>query len=363
MAAAAGNCNLEIELDSGRRGSRDDHLEPILRQLTGAEAGLAVNNNAAAVLLALTALTRRREVIVSRSQALEIGGGFRIPAVMRQSGARLVEIGTTNCTYIDDYAEAVTERSAALMHVHRANFKQTGFTHDVTLAELVDLGRSHGLPVFDDIGSGALLDTACYGLDPEPTVNQSIEAGAALVMFSGDKLLGGPQAGIIVGQKELVSKLKKHPLYRTSRLDKVRLAGLLVTLTHYLKEEAPARIPHWRLIAAPLEDIDRRARAWAKAAGEPARIIDGETMVGGGSLPGGSLPTRLVAIDGRGKPGINADKLARRLRTSQPPVIGRVSENTLLLDPRSVLPEDDGIIIEVLRELNKKLKNGIKCTY
>jgi L-seryl-tRNA(Ser) seleniumtransferase len=349
-AATAGQCNLEFDLDSGHRGSRNDHIEPILCQLTGAEAALVVNNNAAAVLLALTALARRREVIISRSQAVEIGGGFRIPAVMRQSGAKLVEVGTTNCTYLADYEEAITKRTAALMRVHSSNFKQLGFTHAVTLEELMALGEHHNLPVFDDVGSGALLDTTDYGLDPEPIVPQSIGAGAGLVMFSGDKLLGGPQAGIIAGRKDLVDRLKKHPLYRASRLDKVRLAGLMATLVHYLKGEATEKIPLWRLIAAPLDDIDRRARTWAAATGGKGRVTDGEAVVGGGSLPGGTLPTRLVAIGGEGKRGVNVQKLAQELRNRELPVIGRISGQTLLLDPRSVLPEEDETVMVALRE-------------
>ena len=350
---ARGYCNLEFDLDNGTRGSRHTHIEQILCQLTGAEAALVVNNNAAAVLLGLAALARRKEVIVSRGQAIEIGGSFRIPDVMRQSGAKLVEVGTTNCTYAADYEQAVNARTAALMRVHSSNFKLMGFTHSVTLDELVTLGRQHDLPVFDDLGSGCLLDTTKFGLDLEPMVQQSVAAGAGLVCFSGDKLMGGPQAGIIVGKKQLIDRLKKHPLVRAVRIDKMKLAGLIATLIHYLKGEAVDKIPVWRMISAPMNEVERRARTWAQVLGESAKIIDGQTMVGGGSLPGSTLPTRLVAIRGEGKKKGRtiAQRLARRLRSEEVPIIGRINDNVLLLDPRSVLPEEDPVILHELQNL------------
>ncbi|MFC1939612.1 L-seryl-tRNA(Sec) selenium transferase [Chloroflexota bacterium] len=352
-AAAKGYCNLEFNLDSGTRGSRHTHIEQILCQLTGAEAALVVNNNASAVLLGLTALARRKEVIVSRGQAIEIGGSFRIPDVMRQSGAKLVEVGTTNCTYVSDYEQAITPRTAALMRVHASNFQVTGFTSFVTLEELVVLGQQHGLPVFDDLGSGCFLDTTAFGLGPEPMVQQSIAAGADLVLFSGDKLVGGPQAGIIVGKKQLVDKLKKHPLARAVRIDKVRLAGLAATLIHYLKDEAVKKVPVWQMLSVPLNEIERRARMWAQALGDFAQVTDGESMVGGGSLPGSTLPTRLVAIGGGSKRigRITVQALAKKLRSQEFPIIGRISDDVLLLDPRSVLPEEDQIVIQNLRNL------------
>jgi len=350
-AVASDYCNLEFDLAGGRRGSRNTHLEPILCELTGAEAALVVNNNAAAVLLALSALAKRKEVIVSRGQAVEIGGGFRIPDVMRQSGTKLVEVGTTNCTYVTDYQEAIGPRTAALMRVHSSNFKLVGFTHFVTLEELVRLGNQYDVPVFDDLGSGCFLDTAEFGLDPEPMVQESVGIGAGLVFFSGDKLMGGPQAGIIVGKKQLVDRLKKHPLARAVRIDKVRLAGLAATLTHYLKGEALGKIPVWRMISARLEEIDERARAWAQSLGGLARVVEGETMVGGGSLPGGALPTRLVAIAGdKGKHRNIAEVLSHRLRCREIPVVGRISDDALLLDPRSVLLEEDKVVLKALRD-------------
>ena len=357
---AKGYSNLEFNLSSGARGSRHTHIEQILCQLTGAEAALVVNNNALAVLLALTALTRRKEVIVSRGEAVEIGGGFRIPDVMRQSGAKLVEVGTTNCTYITDYEQAINPRTAALMRVHASNFQITGFTHSVTLEELATLSRQHDLPIFDDLGSGCFLDTTVFGLAPEPMVRQIVAIGAGLVFFSGDKLVGGPQAGIIVGKKSLIDKLKKHPLVRAVRIDKVTLAGLAATLLHYLKGEAVEKVPVWRMIATPLGEIDRRAKAWAAALGDLAQVVEGESMIGGGSLPGSTLPTKLVAIgEGDKRKGGNvAPALARRLRKSEKlPVIGRISDDVLLLDPRSIFPEEDSIVLSTLQNLAATLKH------
>lgn len=345
--AVGGYSNLEFDLESGDRGSRHVHVESLLCRLTGAEAALVVNNNAAAVLLGLTALAKRKEVIVSRGQAVEIGGGFRIPDVMRQSGAKLVEVGTTNRTYVRDFEEAINPATVALMRVHSSNFKLVGFTSEVALEELVVIAKKHNLLVLDDLGSGSLLDTTVFGLAPEPMVQQSVKAGVSLTFFSGDKLLGGPQAGIIIGEKQYIDKLKRHPLARALRIDKTRLAGLAVTLMHYLKEEAVAKIPIWRMIATPLKDIEKRAQNWAKAC--DSKVIDGETMVGGGSLPGGSLPTKLVAISSK-----KASEIARELRLQAVPVIGRIEKDRLLLDPRTVLPEEDVIVTKALASLLKK---------
>jgi L-seryl-tRNA(Ser) seleniumtransferase len=269
---------------------------------------------------------------------------------MRQSGAKLVEVGTTNCTYVADYEQAINSRTAALMRVHSSNFRLVGFTHGVTLEELVVLGHRYHLPVFDDLGSGCLLDTTKFGLDPEPMVQQSIALGVELALFSGDKLLGGPQAGIIVGKKQLIDKLKRHPLARAVRIDKIRLAGLLATLIHYLKDEAVSKLPVWRMLSTPLEEIEKRARLWAQALDSSARIIEGESMIGGGSLPGGTLPTRLLALGGQGKRKNKdlAQAIAQRLRCQEPPIVGRISGNLLLLDPRSVLPEEDETVLKAL---------------
>jgi L-seryl-tRNA(Ser) seleniumtransferase len=260
-------------------------------------------------------------------------------------------VGTTNRTYPRDFEQAVTPRAAALMRVHSSNFKLIGFTSEVALEELVAIAKKNSLLVLDDLGSGCFLDTTAYSLAPEPMVQQSVKAGASLTFFSGDKLVGGPQAGIIVGRKELIEKLKKHPLARVLRLDKTRLAALAVTLLHYLKEEAVTKIPVWRMIAAPLDEIERRANLWAKALDGKAEIFDGETMVGGGSLPGGSLPTRLVSLGGRDVPAIT-----EKLRLRDVPIIGRIEKNRLLLDPRSVLLEEDGVVIKALQDISAQIR-------
>lgn len=351
---ATGYSNLEFDLPAGERGSRQVHGKELLCQVTGAEAALVVNNNASAVLLALTALAKGKEVVVSRGQAVEIGGGFRIPDVLRQSGARLVEVGTTNRTYVADYEQAINDHTGALLRVHTSNFRIVGFAQEVGLSELVELGSRLGIPVIDDLGSGCLLDTRQFGLGPEPMVQESVRLGAGLVCFSGDKLLGGPQAGIVVGRKTLVDKMKRHPLSRAVRIDKLSLAALLVTLIHYLEGEAIEKIPVWRMIAAPIEALEGRAQKWAETVGFGARVIDGQSTVGGGSLPGETLSTKLAAIPPPRSNGKKDQKalveMARRLRLNDPPVIGRLEKNALLLDPRTVLPEEDELLLKSLLE-------------
>lgn len=339
--SSIGYVNLEVDLDDGKRGSRQVHVESLLCRLTGAEAALVVNNNASAVLLALSAMAKRKEVIVSRGQAVEIGGGFRVPDVMRQSGAKLVEVGTTNRTYVSDYEEAITDKTSALLRVHSSNFKVVGFTESVDIGHLVALGKSRGVPVLDDIGSGCLIDTTQFGLEHEPLVQDSIRAGVDLVMFSGDKLLGGPQAGIVVGRKELIAKLRRHPLARAVRIDKVRLAGLAATLLHYVKGEAELKLPVWQMISMSVDHIEQRACKWADALGDCASIVDGQSMVGGGSVPGGILPTRLVCIS----TGDGVKDLADKLRKGNPSIVGRIENNKLLLDPRTVLLEEGDILV------------------
>jgi L-seryl-tRNA(Ser) seleniumtransferase len=348
--ASRGFNNLEFNLDTGVRGSRHVHIEKILCQLSGAEAGLAVNNNAAGVMLALTALAKRKEVIVSRGEAVEIGGGFRVPDVMRQSGARLVEVGTTNCTYIADYENAITDRTAALLRVHPSNFRLQGFTHRVELTEMVAVAKKHNIPVIDDLGSGCFMDTAQYGLQPEPTVQDSINAGVGVVCFSGDKLVGGPQAGIILGKKNYIDVIKKHPLARALRIDKTRLAGIATTLTHYLKGEALQKIPVWAMISMPIDIINVRAEDWVDIAPEIFKIVDGESMVGGGSLPGDTIPTRLLEIKlhGKRKEKNKASLISKKLREHSPPVIVRIEKDSVFLDPRTVMPEEDIIVRKAL---------------
>lgn len=356
----AGYSNLEYELEAGQRGSRYTHATDLLRRLTGAEAALVVNNNAAATLLILTALARGREVIVSRGQLVEIGGGFRIPEVMAQSGARLVEVGTTNKTYLRDYAAAITEETALLMRVHTSNFRITGFTHETSIQELVALGRERGLPVLDDLGSGSLLDTTTYGLASEPTVQASVQAGADLVCFSGDKLLGGPQAGIIVGKAELIERIKRFPMTRALRVDKTTLAGLQATLLSYLRGTATGEIPVWRMIATPAAELERRAGRWAtqlQQAGIHAEVEPAESTVGGGALPGETLPTYVLtlAVD-------SPDTLAAQLRASDPPVVARIENDRLLLDPRTVLPEQDQQLLHTLTEITIQLRDQKEST-
>ena len=318
----------------------------MLRQLTGAEGAIAVNNNASALLLTLSALAQGREVIISRGQAVEIGGGFRIPDVMLQSGARLVEVGTTNRTYLRDYESAITPETVAIMRVHASNFRVIGFTTSPSIHELGSLAQKRGLLLLDDLGSGCLLDTTQFGLAPEPTVGESIAAGADLVLFSGDKLLGGPQAGIIVGREELIAQLRRHPLARAVRMDKASIAALTATLHHYLRGEALTKVPVWRMIATPVRDIERRARRWARAVGAAARVVDGRSMIGGGSLPEESLPSKLVAVSGD---GAYVAALARRLRTADPPVVARIEHDALLLDPRTVRPDEDRALVGAVK--------------
>ncbi|MBI4199170.1 MAG: L-seryl-tRNA(Sec) selenium transferase [Chloroflexi bacterium] len=346
---ARGYSDLEYDLPEGQRGSRQSKIASLLCQVTGAEAGLAVNNNAAAVLLGLAAIASGREVIVSRGEAVEIGGRFRIPDVLAQSGATLVEVGTTNRTYLSDYEAGITERTAAILKVHASNFRVLGFTESPSLADLVALARQRGLPVLHDIGSGCLLDTAQFGLAHEPTPQESLAAGCALVFFSGDKLLGGPQAGLIVGQREVVQRLERHPLARAVRLDKLTLAALDATMRHYLKGEATQAIPIWRMIALTQEQVRLRAEAWARALGPRAELAQGLSTIGGGSLPGETLPTWLVALDAHDIPG-GAQELARRLRRGEPPAVARIEEERVLLDPRTVLPEEDEGLLGVVRK-------------
>ena len=350
MAAASGGySNLEFDLAAGERGSRHAHLSEALARVTGAEAGIAVNNNAAALLLALSALCAGREVVISRGQLVEIGGGFRIPDVMRQSGARLAEVGTTNRTRLRDYAEAIGEDTAALLRVHSSNFRVVGFAEEAPLAGLAALARERGLLLIDDLGSGALLDTRAWGLAPEPAVRDSVAAGADVTLFSGDKLLGGPQAGVAVGGEAAIGAMRRHPLARAMRMDKASIAGLAATLGLWERGEAIEAIPIWRMIAAPLPALRRRARRWVRACGPAARagVAAGRSVVGGGSLPGEGLETALCAI--AGPPG-GAAALAAALRAAEPPVVARIERDRVLLDPRTVDPADDRRVEAALRE-------------
>jgi L-seryl-tRNA(Ser) seleniumtransferase len=334
MADVAANYStLEYDLEKGQRGSRLIHAESVLKKLTGAEAALVVNNNASAVLLVLSALANKKRVVIARSQLVEIGGGFRVPDVMKQSGAKLVEVGTTNKVRVADYKEALEEPTSLIMRAHRSNFKIVGFTEEPELKEIVDVAHKVNVIVVDDLGSGALLDTAKYGFAHEPTVQESLAAGVDLVCFSGDKLLGGPQAGIILGKKDLVDKIKKHPLARAVRADKTCLAGITATLLHYLRDEAEREIPIWRMMSLTLEQVKVRAEAWRDTLGQ-GDVIKSESAVGGGSLPEESTPTFVLALDVK-----SPDKFLKKLREANPPVIARTENDRVLFDPRTVLDE------------------------
>ena len=337
---------LEFDLSTGKRGRRHDLVSDSLRHLTGAEAAAVVNNCAAAVLLMLTALAKGKEVILGRGEMVEIGGGFRMPEIMRLSGARLVEVGTTNRTRLDDYASAISPRTGAIMKVHASNFQLVGFTEAVGVKPLSDLAHSKGLPLLHDLGSGSLINTSAYRLAEEPTVIESLEAGVDLVAFSGDKLLGGPQAGVLLGQASLVDKVMRHPLARAIRADKLTLAALAATLDLYLTQSSDD-IPVVQMLSAQAEAIKRRATAWQSRLAELAVQVDlfeSSSTVGGGSLPGQQLETTVLALPS----GRSAAQVLRRLRQQDPPVIGRIEGERVLLDPRTVLPDEDDALVEAV---------------
>jgi L-seryl-tRNA(Ser) seleniumtransferase len=339
VQAAEGYSNLELDLRGGKRGERAAHVAPLLRRLTGAPAALVVNNNAGAVLLMLAALCRGKEVIVSRGEQVEIGGSFRMPDVMRLSGARMVEVGTTNRTRPGDYEEAITPRTAALLRVHTSNFQVTGFTESATLAELGEVAGRHGLLLLDDLGSGSL-----FGIAGEPSVVDSLKQ-ADLVAFSGDKLLGGPQSGILLGSSDQVRKLARHPLARALRVDKLSLAALEATLREWLLGRASSSVPVERMLTVPASELRRRAAWWVVKLGDreiAAELIEGASAAGGGSLPGHGLPTTLVALPGP------ASRLLRALREGEPPVLPRISADRCCLDPRTVLQGEDEMLFDAV---------------
>jgi L-seryl-tRNA(Ser) seleniumtransferase len=342
-----GYSNLEYDLEKGARGSRLLHAEAVLQKLSGAESALVVNNNASAVLLVLSALANKKQVIISRSQLVEIGGGFRVPDVMKQSGAKLMEVGTTNRVHLRDYENALQEGAALVMRAHPSNFKIVGFTEEPELKEIVHAAHQAGVFVVDDLGSGALLDTAKYGLAHEPTVQESLSAGVDIVCFSGDKLLGGPQAGIIIGRKILIDKIKKHPLARAVRADKACLAGITATLLHYLKDDAEREIPIWKMMSLTLKQVKGRAEAWESELGQ-GDVVEGESTVGGGSLPGESFKTYLLSLEVK-----SPDKFLKKLRKQHPPIIARTENDRVLLDPRTVLPEQEGALLVGLKNALK----------
>lgn len=338
--------NLEYDLETGNRGSRYSHVEGILCRLTGAESALVVNNNAAAVLLTLSALTQGGQVIVSRGELVEIGGSFRIPEIMESCGAQLKEVGATNKTHLRDYENAITEQTKALMKVHTSNYRIIGFSETPALSDLVELGHQRGLPVIEDLGSGCLLNLNQFGIHDEPSVQDSIRAGVDVVSFSGDKLLGGPQAGIILGKKKYLDILKKHPLNRAMRVDKMTLAALEATLQSY-ENEQEEEIPVISMLAAKPEVLQRKAEKLAALlhnAGIEAEIVPTEGRVGGGSVPNHSLPSYAVAFDRE----VNA--LEEKLRLGIQPIVGRIHEGNYLLDVRTLFEEDFPTIVEALKE-------------
>ncbi len=350
---ATGYSNLEFDLTTGQRGSRYQHVEEILRHLTGAEAALVVNNNAAAVLLVLDTLAKGKEVIVSRGQLVEIGGAFRIPDIMSRSGARLVEVGTTNRTHLADYEKAINENTAFLMKVHTSNFQIVGFTAEVALSDLVALGKRYNLPVVEDLGSGSFIDLSRYGFLKEPTVQEVLKAGADIVTFSGDKLLGGPQAGILLGRDKLIRQIRENPLNRALRIDKLTLASLEQTLRLYLDEaKAVTQIPTLRLLALPFTEINKSAlrlyRRLKRAAtdGLSLQVITVDSQVGGGALPLQKLPSRAVAI----KPKkFSVVELEARMRSLPRPVIGRIENDQFIMDLRTIKDRDISYIVDAIK--------------
>lgn len=350
MAAVATHYQaLEMNLESGERGGRGETVSRLMRALTGAERTLVVNNNAAAIMLTLASTSTGREVVVSRGEAVEIGGGFRIPDVLRQSGAKLVEVGTTNRTYVRDYEQATTAETAAYLKVHASNFAVTGFTSSVPVGELAAIAGANGVLLIEDAGSGCLIDTRQFGLDAEPLLADSIAAGADVVCASGDKLLGGPQAGLILGKAEVVEQIARHPLARSLRADKTCLAGLETTLRHYLRGEAAETIPVWWAISRSSEWLEQRVQGWVNGIGHPAvSIVRTESTIGGGSLPGKTQPSLGLAIrlDQR-----SASDVARALRMGRRPVIARIHNDEVVLDARTVLQGEDDALVEAVRSV------------
>ena len=353
--------NLELDLETGQRGHRYSHVDKLLCSLTGAEAAAVVNNNAGAVLLALTALAQGREAIVSRGEMIEIGGSFRIPEVMETGGVLLREVGTTNKTHPEDYRRAINENTGLLLKVHTSNYRIVGFTTNVTAAEMVELGKEHRIPVMEDLGSGMLFDLSSFGLPREPTVSDGLATGVDVLTFSGDKLLGGPQAGVIVGKKWAIDKIRRHPLARALRIDKLTLAALEATLRLYLdREEAIREIPVLRMLSASSQEIEDRCHTLAATlaaeigAYTTVSVVPEESTIGGGALPLTRLPGAAVAL----KPSAySVDDLGAALRKQTPPVIGRIQEGLLLLNLRTVLPGEEPLLIQSLENIFRKNPN------
>ena len=342
MARAAGYCDLEMDLDSGKRASRLRDVQAPLSQLTGAESGLIVNNNAAAVLLAIAGLAGPRPTAISRGHLVEIGGSFRLPDILEVSGSPMMEVGSTNRTHLQDYAKALENGARLILLVHKSNFNMSGFVAEPTDEEVISLAKSHQVPVVLDLGSGNFTDTAPFGLPDETTVPKAIAKGFDAVCFSGDKLLGGPQAGIIVGTHSICQKLGTHPLARALRADKVQLAGVLSTLHLYLRGEAMAQIPIWNMLQTPLSDLERRAQNWREQTGR-GTVISTVEAIGGGSLPDAKLPGVALSL-----PTSSPQGLLKKLRTGTTPVVGHIVDDHVLLHPRTIHPNDDLALIDAV---------------
>lgn len=350
-----GYCTLAIELETGERGHRDAHLNGLLCELTGAEAATVVNNNAAATMLILNTLAKGKEVIVSRGQLVEIGGAFRMPEVMETSGAILREVGTTNKTHLKDYVSAINENTGAILRVHQSNYRIVGFFEEPRIDELVEVGKKHGLPVIDDLGSGALVDLKPFGLEMEPMVQDSIKAGVDVACFSGDKLIGGPQSGVIVGRAQVIERIRTNPLARAFRIGKMTIAGMEATLRLFrnhdtLREEHPT----YRMLSLTMGELEARAKKVADDLGDfngtkaEIRVVDGETQVGSGSVPTETVPTRLLSVRASSP---SAGKLARDLRYGDPPIFARVHKETVLFDFRTIQPEEEALVEAALRRI------------
>jgi L-seryl-tRNA(Ser) seleniumtransferase len=355
QSSLRGYANLEYDLAKGSRGKRGEIVEKLLCTLSHSEKSLVVNNNAGAIFLILNTLAKNKEVIVSRGELVQIGGGFRIPEILEQSGAHLREVGTTNQTFIKDYEKAINENTALILKVHQSNFHMNGFVHQAEVKELKELGKKYNLPIVVDLGSGTFLATETFGLKHEPTVQESIRAGADIVCFSTDKLLGGPQGGVICGKEIYLKKISQHPLFRTLRVDKITLTILQEILLYYLKGEAVTKIPIWKMISCPLDKITTRSQNICqklKKEDIPAFTKEGQTAIGGGSLPGQTLPTKLIII----KPPCLVEIFSKELRSFSPPLLGRKEKEFFILDPRCIGPSSDNLVIKIITSVYSKLK-------
>jgi len=355
QSSLQGYANLEYDLAEGSRGKRGKIVQKLLCTLSHSENSLIVNNNAGAIFLILNTLAKNKEVIVSRGELVQIGGGFRIPEILEQSSAHLREVGTTNQTFIDDYEKAINENTSLILKVHQSNFHMNGFVHQAEVKELKKLGKRYNLPVIVDLGSGTFLNTENFGLKHEPTVQESIRTGADIVCFSTDKLLGGPQGGVICGKEIYLKKISQHPLFRTLRVDKITLTILQEILLSYLKGEAVTKIPIWKMISCPLDKIATRSQNICqklKKEDIPTFTKEGETAIGGGSLPGQTLPTKLIII----KPPCPVEIFSKELRLFSPPLLGRKEKEFFILDPRCIDPSSDNLVIKIITSVYFKIK-------